>query len=121
MSKIMIKLCGGEKKMKPKRSTIIEKIGEIDFWCDLSGSFDQVIENLKVCKKAYHSKYSLQEGEEIYLDYNANCDEGSLDVMLKRYENDKEYNERLKKENRTKTSVKNREIKEYERLRKKYG
>ena len=107
--------------MKPKRSIIIEKIGEIDFWCDLSGSFDQVIENLKVCKKVYHSKYSLQEGEEIYLDYNANWDEGSLDVMLKRYENDKEYNERLKKENRTKTSVKDRELKEYKRLKRKYG
>jgi hypothetical protein len=107
--------------MKPKKLMITEKIGEIDFWCDLSGSFDQVIENLKVCKKAYHSKHSLQNGEEIYLDYTCNYDEGSLDVILKRYEYDKEYNNRLKKENRAKTSVKDRELKEYKRLKRKYG
>lgn len=107
--------------MKLRKLIITEKIGEIDFWSDLCGSFDQVIENLKVCKNVYSSKYTLQEGEEIYLDYNSTWDEASLDVMLKRYENDKEYNERLKKENKTKTSVKNRELKEYQRLKKKYG
>ena len=74
-----------------------------------------------MCKDAYHSKHSLQEGEEIYLDYNSTWDEASLDVMLTRYENDKEYNSRLKKENYTKTSVKNKELKEYQRLKKKYG
>ena len=64
---------------------ITRKVGELDVWNDLSGSFDQVIENLKVCKDAYHSKHSLQKGEEIYLDYTCNYDEGSLDVILKRY------------------------------------
>ncbi len=83
--------------MKPRKLIITEKIGEIDFWSDLSGSFDQVIESLKICKDAYHSKHSLQEGEEIYLDYNSTWDEASLDVMLKRYENDKEYDKRIKK------------------------
>jgi hypothetical protein len=114
--------------MKPKKLTITEKIGEIDFWSVLSGSFDQVIESLKVCKDAYHSEHSLQEGEEIFLDYNSTWDEGSLDVMLKRYENDKEYDKRIKKiqkekivKERLKASVINQELKEYERLRKKYG
>jgi hypothetical protein len=114
--------------MKPRKLTIIEKIGEIDFWSDLSGSFDQVIESLKLCKDAYHSEHSLQEGEEIYLDYNSTWDEGSLDVILKRYENDKEYDKRIKKVQKEKTfkeqlknSAKDRELKEYERLRKKYG
>lgn len=114
--------------MKPRKLMITEKIGEIDFWCDLSGSFDQVIENIKVCKDAYYSKYFLQEGEEIFLDYNSTWDEASLDIMLKRYENDKEYDKRIKKvqkekivKKQLKASTINKELKEYERLRKKYG
>ncbi len=107
--------------MKPKRSMIIEKIGELDFWSDLSGSFDEVIKSLKACKDFYHSKYPLRENEEIYVDYHSYYDDGSLDVILKRYENDKEYNKRLKQENKVKTSVKDKELKEYQRLKNKYG
>ena len=114
--------------MKLRKLIITEKIGEIDFWSDLSGSFDQVIESLKICKDAYHSKHFLQEGEEIYLDYNSTWDEASLDVMLKRYENDKEYDKRIKKiqkekivKEQLKNSAKERELKEYQRLKKRYG
>jgi len=114
--------------MKLRKLIITEKIGEIDFWSDLCGSFDQVIENLKVCKNVYSSKHTLQEGEEIYIDYNSTWDEASLDVMLKRYENDKEYDKRVKKvqkeksvKKKLKESVINQELKEYERLKKKYG
>jgi hypothetical protein len=113
--------------MKPRKLTITEKIGEIDFWSHLSGSFDQVIESLKVCKDAYHSEHSLQEGEEIFLHYNSTWDEGSLDVILTRYENDKEYDKRIKKiqkekivKEQLKNSAKDKELKEYERLKRKY-
>lgn len=107
--------------MKPKRSMITEKIGELDFWSDLCGSFDEVIKSLKSCKDFYHSKHPLQKDEEIYIDYTSYYDEGSLDVYLKRYENDKEYNKRIKKEKTLQTSIKNKELTEYKRLKKKYG
>jgi len=114
--------------MKPKKLMITEKIGELDFWSDLSGSFDEVIKSLKACKDFYHSKYPLRENEEIYVDYHSCYDEGSLDVILKRYENDKEYDKRIKKiqkekivKEQLKNSAKDRELKEYERLKKKYG
>jgi hypothetical protein len=117
--------------MKPKKLMITEKIGELGFWSDLSGSFDQVIDNLKICKDVYPKNHPLQSGEEIYLDYNPGNnwdDEASLDIILKRYENDKEYNKRIKEIEKEKTfkkhskaSLQNKELKEYKRLKKKYG
>ena len=107
--------------MKLKKIMITEKIGEIDAMSDLSGSFDKVIDKLQKYKQLYHSKHTPQKGEEIYIGYHSFYDEGSFTVYLKRYETDIEYSIRLNREKVTQTKIKNKELQEYERLKKKYG
>ena len=83
--------------------------------------FDKIIARLQELKENYLAEFPLQEGEEIFVYYSCSYDEGSFEVFLKRWETDIEYDKRIKKENKVKASVKDRELKEYERLRKKYG
>jgi hypothetical protein len=109
--------------MKPKKILIKEKIGEFDSF-DFIGSFDEIIARLQESKKYYLSKFSLQENEEIYIDTYGEYEDNTICIVLKRYENDKEYNKRMKLLEKQKKSQKKKEEKElemYEKLKKKYG
>jgi hypothetical protein len=107
---------------KPEKQFVIEKLGELDNWCDLCGSFEDVITTLTSLKEYYDGKYTLGLNEEIYIDYvGEEYEEFKFCIFIKRYETDKEYEKRIKLENGYKDKVKNRELKQYERLKKKYG
>lgn len=101
---------------------------EVERYCverlfDVKSSPDSVIQKLQLYKKNY-------EGRDIYFTYELAGYDGGYDIHLweSRLENDEEFNKRVKEEekqkkvNQTAREKKEaRELKEYERLKKKFA
>jgi coenzyme F420-reducing hydrogenase gamma subunit len=107
---------------KVKRQKISERVGTIGFH-QLCGCFDEVIKNLKELQQYYSETFP--DATEIWIsDNNWDNEFGAeFDVMVERMENDKEYNDRVKKLTKEKALKKQREQAEYEtylRLQKKF-
>lgn len=116
-----------KKARKIRRQKITEIVGSISF-DQLCGHFDEVIKNLNELQSYYKETHA--DAIEIWIEDNNWADDfiASFDIKIERYENDKEYNTRVKKLMKIKDGEKFEKVKqeqdEYEtylRLQKKFG
>jgi len=99
-----------------KRQQIKESITSVSPW-DLSGSPEDICKTLRTTQDAY-----LENRNDIIESYwhwesTPYSDHGAFELVITRLENDKEYDARVKKQEKQDA----REIKEYLRLKERFG
>lgn len=108
--------------MRIKRQKVSERVGSFDL-NQLTGHFEDIVRKIEELRHYYEE--SFPDALEIWVSDNNSYEYGGeFDVMIRRLENDKEYNARLKKLEREKALKEQRERAEYEtylRLKEKFG
>jgi hypothetical protein len=103
--------------MKNKKQIITEEVDQFDLY-DLNGSLLHAIDYLKGFQERYEGKHLRIEGDYVVTDGVRYL---TFRVYEDREETDKEFAKRIAKINKEKEQTKAQELKELERLKKKYN
>ena len=85
---------------------------------NFNGDLNYIIDYLKDINNLYKEIYSSIKIESNYCN---ECGCGAYSIVGEREENEKEYNERTNREQKIKKETVERDVKQFEELKKKYG